>query len=518
VKSKSVSLADAARRTLVSSVLKRVTNSQAAVLRRRAVAQLSHQGDPAPFLALVGVSLATGQGLLTKQDEIDSVCHEIRRAVHRATLLPHHQQRHQQDQGGGQDHAWSIQDFTLGQPIAQGCNAVVYQARLATDQASPGASFPFAIKMMFNYDAESNALTILRAMQRETLPTRALSLPPELRPLYEGLGSGSAEPGPRLPPHPNVVEMVVVFADQVPRLAGGEELYPGALPRRLHPRGLGRNMSLFLVMRRYSMSLAQYLAQHRQKLTPRVRLLLLAQLLEGVAHLGQHQVAHRDLKADNLLVCLDGGPAAPQLVITDFGSCLAGCETGLSLPFPSWDTHRGGNASLLAPEIARARPGKYATLDYSRSDLWTVGSLGYQIYGVENPFLSGLDTRTYQEAAVPAPPSPGTPPLVARLLSCLLAPRPACRPSPRVAATVTQLLLWAPSRWYTSPCELVSTQDILQWLLTMTTKVVTESRWGNSGDALLEYQLVATFLATLSLQDVRLALSWIQDELEEDDE
>ena len=36
------------------------------------------------------------------------------------------------------------------------------------------------------------------------------------------------------------------------------------------------------------------------------------------------------------------------------------------------------------------------------------------------------------------------------------------------------------------------------------------SRWGNTQSALQEYQLVATFLATLSLQDIRVALDWIQ--------
>lgn len=32
------------------------------------------------------------------------------------------------------------------------------------------SSFPLAVKMMFNYDAESNATSILRAMYRETVP------------------------------------------------------------------------------------------------------------------------------------------------------------------------------------------------------------------------------------------------------------------------------------------------------------------------------------------------------------
>ena len=44
------------------------------------------------------------------------------------------------------------------------------------------------------------------------------------------------------------------------------------------------------------------------------------------------------------------------------------------------------------------------------------------------------------------------------------------------------------------------------------TQVVCESRWGNSAGAAFEYTLVATFLATLSLKDIREALVWMQDQ------
>lgn len=50
------------RRTLLSGVLGRVTSSQASELRRRALDQLTLNGDSQPFLALLGVSLASGSG------------------------------------------------------------------------------------------------------------------------------------------------------------------------------------------------------------------------------------------------------------------------------------------------------------------------------------------------------------------------------------------------------------------------------------------------------------------------
>lgn len=66
-----------ARRIFVDNILKRVTNSLAADLRRRAARRLVF-GDSAPFFALVGVSLASGTGILTKDDELEGVCWEIR--------------------------------------------------------------------------------------------------------------------------------------------------------------------------------------------------------------------------------------------------------------------------------------------------------------------------------------------------------------------------------------------------------------------------------------------------------
>jgi len=508
-----------ARKTLINNVLKRVTNSQAAVLRRRAFQQLSSNGNSAPFLALVGVSLASGSGILTKEDEIESVCYEIRQTVSKTRLLEPDIDNRENESG----HQWSLADFQLGKPIAKGCAAVVYSARMKKnnkeeardndDETPTGISdeeYPLAIKMMFNYHAESNAFTILRAMHRETVPTRSMSIPAEMDSLYQQLDTDKA----RVEAHPNIVEMVTVFTDQVPALPGDLQMYGEALPPRLNPSGYGRNMSLFLVMKKYDMSLATYLARYKEEMASRTSLILLAQLLEGVAYLASSGIAHRDLKSDNLLLSLSGGPQFPQLVITDFGCCLADTSNGLRLPYRTFETDKGGNAALMAPEVAVAKPGPFTNINYERADLWTAGSIAYELFGGDNPFYK-LDSRTYQEANLPSMPSEA-PKLVQRLIFSILTRAPARRPTPRLSATICQLLLWAPSDWYRPGCLTPpNTQDILQWLLTMTTKVVCESRWGNTAGALMEYQLVATFLATMSLQDIRSALLWIQDNGEE---
>ena len=90
---------------------------------------------------------------------MESICSEIRRAVGRTGLVTEDAERSDLS-----NHQWSLQDFQLGQPLAQGCSAVVISAR-AKNTEEKEDTFPLAIKMMFNYHAESNALTILRAMQ-----------------------------------------------------------------------------------------------------------------------------------------------------------------------------------------------------------------------------------------------------------------------------------------------------------------------------------------------------------------
>jgi hypothetical protein len=67
----------------------------------------------------------------------------------------------------------------------------------------------------------------------------------------------------------------------------------------------------------------------------------------------------RDLKSDNILLDLsEGDDTCPLLVVTDFGCCLADRVHGLSLPYHSPDTDKGGNTALMAPEVCCQIPNK----------------------------------------------------------------------------------------------------------------------------------------------------------------
>lgn len=620
-----------ARKLFIDNILSRVTTGYSEELRKRATRKLFY-GDSAPFFALVGVSLATGSGVLSKEDELEGVCWEIREAAGRLQAAWNHDEISETLNSN-----FNIDQLDVGPPIAKGCAAVVYAASfkqnpqtettssemppratannssnsnwnhemmsplqnmsrfvhnfggsveniynysqptaaaafvdaLATTTTTTAAvssvaqqqqqlhqeaaqsrvnqqssttsgynyeqeyridsieRYPLALKMMFNYDIQSNALSILRAMYKETVPARQRRM------------NASSDEWERLlqhqtlalPPHPNVVCMFGFFCDEVKNFTDGHLLYPIAQPQRINPQGYGRNMSLYLLMKRYDHSLRGLL--DTSELSTRSKILLFAQMLEAVTHLSRHGVAHRDLKSDNVLIELQPNDESPLLVLSDFGCCLADKVHGLRLPYAANDIDKGGNAALMAPEIFNTQPGPFAVLNYSKADLWACGALAYEIFGLPNPFYSAsgglarvqgeltysLRNCDYRHEQLP-PLGDACPPLLQQLIYNILNPNPSKRVNPDIAANVLQLFLWAPSKWLKSG-GMPNSPEILQWLLSLTTKIMCEGRpqYGTNNSsshkdigrrAYVEYLLICSFLVRARLRRIRGALNWIQ--------
>lgn len=349
-----------------------------------------------------------------------------------------------------------------------------------------------AVKMMFNYNIDSNTDAIMRAFRKETIPADQ-DVNADAPSLYR-----------KLPPHPNIVEIQNVFVDQMPDLPDGQEEYPMALPTRLNPDGQGRNKTMFIVMKKYTMTLRDYLNKGGNP-SIKTRCILLTQLLEGVVHLRKHGIAHRDLKSDNIFVDIRGDNTPPQLVISDFGCCLADINYGLKIPYQTNEIDRGGIPTLMAPEIACAVPGKDSWLDYNKADLWTVGTLVYELFSMENPFMEGdnkLDCRTYLDSQLPRLPEE-VPEVVKLLTESMLKRDPKQRPSPEDAANLMQIYLWFP--------EILNSKmkhakyEVINSLLILASKVLI----GCHGDRL--HTLVClqwTFLNRFNLCDIKHLLNF----------
>lgn len=422
---------------------------------------------------------------------------------------------------------YKLDAYIIGNQIGKGSNAAVYEAaagfappkestssllQLSEDEEGGGTprslaccslrSFPLAIKMMWNFGAGSSSEEILKSMSQELVPAGPLAVKQEQEQIT--LDGHFGVLPKRVSAHPNVIRVHRAFTADVPLLPGAQEEYPDVLPARLNPAGLGNNRTLFLVMKNYPFTLRQFL----QESTPgrRQASLMVLQLLEGVDHLCRQGVAHRDLKSDNVLLEFDSD-GCPRLVITDFGCCLAQSDSSLQLPFNSMWVNRGGNASLMAPEVTTAVPGSGVVIDYSKADAWAVGAIAYEIFGQENPFYRavGLESRRYQEKQLPALPS-SVPADVQLIIRFLLRRNPSKRPSARVAANMLHLSLWGQKALANQ--DSVGMRKLVDWLLCQSAVVLLKGCGGPGGNT-VEAELQRSFLSNLDLEDLRTAMGFL---------
>ncbi|XP_014680961.1 PREDICTED: serine/threonine-protein kinase PINK1, mitochondrial-like isoform X2 [Priapulus caudatus] len=370
--------------------------------------------------------------------------------------------------------------------------------------------YNLAIKVVFNYDHDpydrTPQTTQLQCLLQEAVPAKASSCFNHMDPWQ----NGNKVRMKRLQPHVNIVDMPHVIYGSWPLelLPTAVQEYPEALPPSLNPlTGLGHNSTIFLVMKRYTLTLTQYLTENDA--SPTVRLMLFAQLLEGVTHLWHHGLAHGDLKADNILLECSSGHSCPQLAIGDFGcSC--------------WMAERvcvGGNRNLMAPEVTRSILGTESDSDLSKADLWAAGALAYEIFGApaSNPFHCRLDSMTYKESDLPPvrtrlPGARGK--VVENLVQLMLRVDPAERPTPDEASTILAILLWGPMNWWLPlQGKMPTIEDIITWYRRLSCKCFQQcaAAGGPKGNLLAaECQLLLSFILRFRLCFVQSAIYQIQ--------
>jgi len=202
----------------------------------------------------------------------------------------------------------------------------------------------------------------------------------------------------------------------------------------------------------------------------------------GVAHLERHNIAHRDLKSDNILVnvCTDDG--TPHIVITDFGCCLFDHED-MRLQYTSSYTDRGGNFALMAPEIATAIPRHGFYLDYSKSDAWACGTLAHEIFNGENPFYGPLQNTNYKDEDIDELCLRSGWDFVDTIIDCLLCRNPDNRLSACDGSALLSLFMNAPSEWFLFPY-LVRSDMVDKWMLAFTLTTLRSCQMDEGGGEL----------------------------------
>lgn len=380
-----------------------------------------------------------------------------------------------------------LKDYEICERLGKSSsNAAVYAAKLNNN--------PCALKMLFNYAANSQSHSLHKAFLKE------------LTVLSGGRNKKNTEEGSHyitLPCHFNIMNIIWHFADKFPDdLPDAMDSYPAVVQ-------YGRNRTMFLVMPRYSGTLSEYLSVHQGNIPTETSLALLTQLLEGLVHLNSNGVAHRDLKNDNVLVEETPEGLLPHLIITDLGCCLAEKEIGLVLPYETDEISKGGNTELMAPEVACAKPGRGHAINYSKADEWAAGALAYEMFGQKNPFEgNSVEKKTYESHDLPELTNARK--TIRKLVKQLLQRHPNDRPSVSLAATVCHLLLWAPQLCNACSSKDDLSEEVEMWFTDKTFRLTMEMLQYKSKDVVpLEQQILYTFLSRTSVQEIAEALQWL---------
>ena len=180
---------------------------------------------------------------------------------------------------------------------------------------------------------------------------------------------------------------------------------------------LGEDGELFIVMALYE---GKTLKQRLEEARPAVDevLMILRQLLLGLEAAHRAGVVHRDIKPANILMTSTG-----TIKILDFGLAKLASESQAQSV-----THAGqaiGTVLYMSPEQLRGG------LVDSRSDLWSLGVVTYEVLAGISPFHADSSAATALRILNDEPPSLTTiavPEWLAELVSQLLRKNPAERP------------------------------------------------------------------------------------------
>jgi len=186
----------------------------------------------------------------------------------------------------------------------------------------------------------------------------------------------------------------------------------------------------FIVMELVSGVSLRTLLQRERRLTPERAVALMREICAGVGAAHRHNVVHRDIKPDNIIVCAPDQPDESEKVkVLDYGIAklrdLAPdqglTQTGAVLGTPYY----------MSPEQCRGD-----SLD-ARSDVYSLGALLYEMIAGQPPFLAntitGVVAKHLTEPPVPLSQHVPVAPALEDVIMRALAKDPAARQADAVA-------------------------------------------------------------------------------------
>lgn len=285
-------------------------------------------------------------------------------------------------------------------------------------------------------------------------------------------------------PHPNIVRILHHFCAALPSTG---------LPN-WHQYGGQR--SLFLLMKEYDCSLESHCKKLRESgsVDEHFLLLILLQLFKAIEHLAKHNILHRNLKLDNVLLKLE--PNCTRAAISDFGCSYKSDESLASADIRVLCSTAGGNPAHHSPELSTLSLDSSNACDVSKADVWAAGIMAYEM-------ATGLDAtdillytqkqRQYTTEILPA--LGGTYSVSCKcFLQQLVSHSVDNRPNASQAIQLCSIILYGP----TIPTDGdIKVEDVQCWLVQQLTDLRTRH-----DDELLKDPFYVKYLAAISPQVV----------------
>lgn len=145
---------------------------------------------------------------------------------------------------------------------------------------------------------------------------------------------------------------------------------------------------------------------------------IISHTLEALHYMHEHEVVHRDMKPDNIMICNDG-----SIRIMDFG--IAKVEGARRLTFGAFQPAMG-TPDYMAPEQVKGKRGD------ARTDIYSIGAMLYEMVTGQVPFegstpLLIMNARVTGDPIAPRKVNPEISPQVEEIILHAMARDPALR-------------------------------------------------------------------------------------------